>query len=170
MKPTKKQLREIEEIEKKVANVCDSNDGVVDEITGITYPKKTIEVTLNENGVIVNRETGKPHFGAIDIDEMKKMVEEKKSKEIVISLSFGTNCPSLKKQIKKQGFEISNDYIERAEAIRYDLNSLNTVGIIKDKELFKCFKRLNKKICKKMLEPLLKDGEKAVLTKEKFTK
>ena len=135
MKPTKKQLKEIKEIEKKVANVCDANDSVVDEITGIPYPTNNIENTKN--------------------------------KEIVINLSFGTNCPSLKKQIKKQGFEISNDYIERAEAIRYDLNSLNTVGIIKDKELFKCFERLNKKICKKMLEPLLKDGEKAIRIKNK---
>lgn len=170
MKPTKKQLKEIEEIEKRVAKVCDTNDSVVDEITGIAYPKKITKVTLNDKGVIINKETGKPHFGAIDIDEMKKMVEEKKSEEIAINLSFGINSSSLKKQIKNQGFEISNDYIEKAEAIRYDLNSLNTVGIIKDKELFKCFKRLNKKICKKILEPLLKNGEKAVLTKEKFTK
>ena len=170
MKPTKEQLKEIEQIEKKVANVCDTNNGVVDELTGITYPKKTTEVTLNENGVIINKETGKPHFGAIDIDEMKKMVEEKKSKEIVISLSFGTNCPSLKKQLKNQGLKVSDVFIQKAEIIRYDLNCLNEVGILKEKELIKCFKRLNKTICKKILKPLLKDGEKAVLTKEKFTK
>ena len=167
MKLTKKQLKEIQEIEKKVANVCDANDGVVDEITGITYPKKTIEVALNDKGVIINKETGKPHRVAIDIDEMDKLVKEKESKKIAINLSFGLSSPTLKKQIKNQGFEISNDYIERAEAIRYDLNSLNTVGIIKDKELFKCFKRLNKKICKKILEPLLKDGEIAIRKKNK---
>lgn len=167
MKSTKKQLKEIQEIEKKVANVCDANDGVVDEITGITYPKKTTEVTLNDNGVIINKETGKPHFGAIDIDEMKKMVEEKKSKEIAINLSFGLSSPTLKKQIKNQGFKVSNLFIQKAEVIRYDLHCLNEVGVLKDKELLKCFKRLNKTICKKILKPLLKDGEKAIRIKNK---
>lgn len=37
MKLTKKQLEEIKEIEKKVAQVCDF---INDEITGIPYPKK----------------------------------------------------------------------------------------------------------------------------------
>jgi hypothetical protein len=166
MKPTKKQLREIEEIEKKIANVCDANDGVVDEITGITYPKKTTEVTLNENGVIINKETGKAHFQEL----IKKISSEKKSNNIHISISFGVSSPSLKKQLKNQGLKVSDAFIEKAEIIRYDLNCLNKVGILKEKELIKCFKRLNKTICKKILKPLLKDGEKAVLTKEKFTK
>lgn len=48
MKLTKKQLKEIQEIEKKVAEVCDT--------------KKTIEVTRNDAGMIINKETGKPHF------------------------------------------------------------------------------------------------------------
>ena len=48
MKTTKKQLNEIKEIEKKVAKVCDT--------------KKTVEVTRNDDGVIINKETGKPHF------------------------------------------------------------------------------------------------------------
>jgi hypothetical protein len=48
MKPTKKQLKEIQAIEKKVAKVCDV--------------KKRIEVTRNDDGVIINKETGKPHF------------------------------------------------------------------------------------------------------------
>jgi hypothetical protein len=162
MKPTKKQLKEIQEIEKKVANVCDANDGVVDETTGLVYPKKTIEDTL--------KETGKPHFGAIDIDKMKKIVEEKKSKEIAINLSFGLSSPTLKKQLKNQGFKVSDAFIQKAEIIRYDLHCLNEVGILKDKELLKCFKRLNKTICKKILKPLLKDGEKAILTKDLLNK
>ena len=48
MKTTKKQLKEIQEIEKKVAKVCDT--------------KKKVEVTRNDDGVIINKETGKPHF------------------------------------------------------------------------------------------------------------
>ena len=44
MKPTKKQLESIKEIEKKVSEVCDT--------------KKTVEVTRNDDGVIINKETG----------------------------------------------------------------------------------------------------------------
>lgn len=43
MRPTKKTLEAIKEIEKKVAEVCDKYDGVVDEITGIVYPKTKSE-------------------------------------------------------------------------------------------------------------------------------
>jgi len=43
MKPTKKQLKEIQEIEKKVSSVCDNTDEIFDEITGMVYPKKTTE-------------------------------------------------------------------------------------------------------------------------------
>ena len=165
MKLTKKQLKEIQEIEKKVANVCDANDGVVDEITGITYPKKTIEVALNDKGVIINKETGKPHRVAIDIDEMDKLVKEKESKKIAINLSFGTSSPSLKKQLENQGFKISDYFIERCEKVIDDLHSLKNIGILKDKELVKCFKRLKKEICIKVLYSELKDGERAILKK-----
>ena len=165
MKPTKKQLKEIEEIEKKVANVCDANDcvcnindGVVDEITGLVYPKKTTEVTLNDNGVVINKETGKAHF-----QELVKNIP----KEIAINLSFGLSSPTLKKQIKNQGFKVSNKFIEKAEIIRYDLYCLNEVGVLKDKELLKCFKRLNKTICKKIVASELKDGEIAIRKKNK---
>jgi hypothetical protein len=42
MKLTKKQIQEIKEIEKKVAQVCDAkkSEVVFDEITGIPYPTK----------------------------------------------------------------------------------------------------------------------------------
>jgi hypothetical protein len=150
MKPTKEQLKEIQEIEKKVANVCDTKNGVVDELTGITYPKKTIEVTRNENGVIVNRETGKPHF-----KKLKNI-----SEEISINLNFALSSPTLKKQLKNQGFKVSNKFIEKAEEIRYDLHCLNEVNILKEKELIKCFKRLNKTICKRIISSELKDIQK----------
>lgn len=115
--------------------------------------KKTIEVTKNDNGVIVNKETGKPHFPEL---------LEKKSRDITISLSYGNSAPSLKKQIKNQGFKISNEFIESAEDIRFELHCLNKSGILKEKELRKSFNRLNKMICKQIISLELKDGETAM--------
>ncbi len=129
MKPTKKQLKEILEVEKKVANVCDTNDVIIDEITGIIYPKKEINPSTSIN------------------------------EEITITLSFGTSSPSIKKQLKNQGFEIFNEYVKNAEQIRFDLHSLNKAGILKEKYLLKCFERLSKKISKKVIESILKQGE-----------
>jgi len=162
MKPTKKQLKEIAEVEKKVAEVCDANDSILDEITGIPYPKKTIEVGLNDKGVIINKETGEPLF-----DEMKKLVEEKISKDITITLNFGESSPSLKYQLKEQGFKLNKETLEKAEHIRYDLHCLNKVNILNDKQLLKCFKKLNKVICVKIIQSELKEGEKAIHIKTK---
>lgn len=162
MNLTKKQLKEIAEAEKKVAEVCDKHQEIVDEITGITYPKKTIEVGYNDKGVIINKKTGEPHF-----DEIKKLVEEKISKDITINLNFGESSPSLKKQLKEQGFKINNEILESAEAIRFDLYQLNKVNILSNKQLLKCFKRLNKIICKKIIQSELKEGETAIHIKTK---
>lgn len=137
MKATKKQ-KQIQEIEKKVANVCDNNDSVVDELTGITYPKKSSEVE-----------------------------SKNKSKGLTISLSFGKSAPPLKQQIENQGYEISNIFIENAQEIIKDLHCLKGVGILKEKELIKCFKRLNKSICMQMINSQLKAGEKAIIKKVK---
>jgi hypothetical protein len=137
MKPTKKQLKEIQEIEKKVSEVCDT--------------KKTIEVTKNDEGVIVNKETGEPHF-----------LKEKKSRDISIHLDFGYNSASLKFQLNKQGFEFSDKFMFKADEIRYDLHSLRKVGILSDKQLWKCFNRLSDKICKKVVAKQLKEGEIAI--------
>jgi hypothetical protein len=57
MKPKKKTLEAIKEIEKKVSEVCYTNDGVVDEITGMVYPKKTIKES-NLREVIVKLSFG----------------------------------------------------------------------------------------------------------------
>ena len=159
MKLTKKQLQEIKEVEKKVAEVCGNLKGKVifDEVTGIPYaeseikPKKTVEVTRNNDGVIVNKETGEPHFS-----------KEKKLRNIEISLGFGKSAPTLKVQIEKQGFKISKGIIKDAEQIRNDLHDLNEVGILKEKELMKCFKRLSKKICKVIVDSEIKEGEIAI--------
>jgi hypothetical protein len=77
MKTTKKQLKQIAKVEKKVSKVCDTKEGgvVFDEVTGIPYveseikPKKTTEVTRNDDGVIINKKTGKPHFEEILLEK-----------------------------------------------------------------------------------------------------
>lgn len=156
---TKKQLKEIAKVEKKVSKVCDAKKGgvIFDEVTGIPYveseikPKKTVEVTRNDDGVIINKETGKPHFS-----------NEKKSRDIAIALSFGKPSPTLKEQLKKQGFKISNGILKDAEQIRNDLHFLRKVGILSDKQLWKCFDRLSDKICKKVVAKQLKEGEIAI--------
>ena len=159
MKTTKKQLKEIAKVEKKVSKVCDAKKGgvIFDEVTGIPYveseikPKKTVEVTRNDDGVIINKETGKPHFS-----------NEKKSRDIAIALGFGKSAPTLKSQIEKQGFKISRGFLNDVEQIRNNLHDLNECGIIKQKKLWKCFNRLSKKICKVIVASELKDGEKAI--------
>ena len=158
MKTTKKQLKEIAEVEKKVAEVCGTKKGkiIFDEVSGkphfevidIGKKRNAVEVTRNDEGVIVNKETGKPHFA-----------KEKKSRNIEISLGFGKSAPTLKIQIEKQGFKISKGIINDAEQIRNDLHDLNEVGILKEKDLFKCFKRLSKKICKVIVDSEIKEGE-----------
>jgi hypothetical protein len=154
---TKKQLKEIAKVEKKVSKVCDAKKGgvIFDEVTGIPYaesqikPRKTVEVTRNDNGVIINKKTGKPHFPEL----------EKKSRDIAIALSFGQSAPTIKEQLKTQGFKIFKGVVIDAELIRTDLHGLHRIGILKEKELLKCFKRLSKKICKKIVDSEIKDGE-----------
>jgi hypothetical protein len=207
MKATKKQLKEIAKVEKKVAKVCDSKktievtrneDGnIVNKETGepifevldIGKKRNSTEVTRNDEGVIVNKETGKPHFDELyaniklekspdgvifnketgepykDLDSLINSIEkekQKKSRDISIALGFGKNAPSLKSQIEQQGFKISRGIINDAEQIRNDLHDLNECGILKQKELWKCFKRLSKKICKVIIDSEIKVGEIAV--------
>lgn len=131
MKPTKKTVKAIQEIEKMVAEVCDA--------------KKTIEVTRNDDGVIVNKETGEPHFP--------------KSREIEVKLSFGTSAPSLKHQLEEQGFTLPKGVLKDAQNIRIDLLALNQAGILSSKQLWKCFKKLSKQISKMVVNAEIKDGE-----------
>jgi hypothetical protein len=153
MKPTKKQLKEIQKIEKEVAKTCNVNDSIIDEITGISYPKKTTKVTINDNGIIVNKETGEPHFS--------KDSKLKKSRDVSISLVFGKKQPilSLKKQIELQGFKISEGFLIDSESIRNELHALNEAGILNSKQLLKCFKKLSNVICKKIIDSEIKEGE-----------
>jgi hypothetical protein len=77
-KLTKNQQQAIKEIEAKVSEVCDANN--------------TIEVTRNEDGVIVNRKTGEPHFPEL-------FEKNNQPREIEISLTFDKSAPTLKKQL-----------------------------------------------------------------------
>jgi hypothetical protein len=142
MKKTKLELKEIAEMAKKEVDFRKK------------HQKKTTEVTRNDDGIIINKETGKPHF--------PELLQEKKFRDISISLSFGTCSPKLKEQLKKQGFKISNEILKDAENIRIDLHALNEVGILKSKELFKCFNRLSKKISKEVVKSEIKEGEIAI--------
>lgn len=175
MKTTKKQLKEIQAIEKKVSEVCDT--------------KKTTEVTRNDEGVILNKKTGKPHFpellksielekakdGTIfnketgepyrDLDSLLNSIlkeKQKKSRDISVNLSFGETSPTLKLQLKKQGFKLPKGYLDSSEQIRYDLHSLSKIGVLNEKQLIKCFKKLSKKISKKVVDSIIKEGEVAV--------
>ena len=114
--------------------------------------KKTTEVTRNDDGVIINKETGKPHFPEL----------EKKSRDIAISLSFGRSAPKIKQQLKTQGFKTFQGIIIDAELIRTDLHGLHRIGILKEKELWKCFSRLSKKISKEVVKSEIKEGEIAI--------
>jgi hypothetical protein len=128
MKLTKKQLKEISKVEKKVSDVCDNNH-VVDELTGITYPVKTTQVTLNEKldlagGELLKNTLIKPN-------------------QLEITLSFGYDSPSLKNQIKQQGFTVDKKIIKKSEYIKNQILFLDSIGILKQKQTYKAFERLN---------------------------
>jgi len=128
MKTTKKQLKEIQEIEKKV-----------------------VEVTRDDNGTIINKQTGEPHF--------KELYPEKKSREVEVKFSFGECAPKLKYQLQQQGFEIPKGIIKDAEKVRVDLLALHEINILSSKQLWKCFKKLSKQISRVVVELQIKDGE-----------
>ena len=81
MKKTKLELKKIAEIAKKEVDFRKK------------HPKKTTEVTRNDDGVIINKETGLPHFPEL-------LEKNNQPRDIEISLSFGQSSPSLKKQLK----------------------------------------------------------------------
>lgn len=56
----------------------------------------------------------------------------------------------------------------KAEQIRYDLHSLRKVGILTNKQLWKSFDKLHQKICKKVIDTQLKEGEKSELIETKY--
>ena len=145
MKTTKKQLKEIQEIEKKVAKVCDV--------------KKTTEVTRNDDGVIINKETGKPHF-----DQLYEELSEKE-RQIEVSLSYGYDAPSLKTQIKEQGFKVDMKLIVESELVKNQILSLQAIGILTKKQSNIAFKKLNDHIGDIIINSLCNENQTAIKVK-----
>jgi len=159
MKTTKKQLNEMQKVAKVVS---DTVSAIVKE-----QSKETIEVTINDKGVIVNKETGKHHFENIDIDEMKQISKEKKSREIVVGLKFGTSAPTIKIQLREQGFKLSNGLVKDAEMVRTHLLALKDIRILNDKQLMKCFKKLSRQISQRVVDSVIQEDETAIHIKTK---
>ena len=146
MKTTKKQLKEIQAIDKKVSEVCDA--------------KQKVEVTLNDDGVIVNAGTGEPHF-----EELLKHIAESVEDEIEICLSYGYDAPPIKIQLIEQGFKFKNKLIIESELIRNQILSLNGIGILNTKETYKAFKRLNDHIGQTIADSMCKKNQTAIKVK-----
>jgi hypothetical protein len=146
MKTTKKQLKEIQAIEKKVSEVCDT--------------KKTTEVTRNDDDVIINKETGNAHF-----EELLKNITESVEDEIEICLSYGYDAPPIKIQLIEQGFKFKNKLIVESELIRNQILSLNAIGILNTKETYKAFKRLNDHIGQTIADNMCKKNQTAIKVK-----
>jgi hypothetical protein len=145
MKTTKKQLKEIQEIEKKVAKVCDV--------------KKTTEVTRNFDGVIINKETDKPHF-----EELYEELSEKE-RQIEVSLSYGYDAPSLKTQIKEQGFKVDMKLIVESELVKNQILSLQAIGILTKKQSNIAFEKLNDHIGDIITNSLCNENQTAIKVK-----
>jgi hypothetical protein len=139
MKTTKKQLKEIQEIENKVAEVCDD--------------KKTIEVTRNKYNEIVEKQSGKQHFEQL-LDELCQ-----NQIEMEVLLTYDDFAPSLKKQLKDLGFKIPKGDLKDAEKIRFDLLALNRIKILSNKQTVKCFKNLNIMITKIIMDDAFDEEE-----------
>ena len=136
MKTTKKQLKETQPIE-----------------------KKTTEVTRNDDGVIINKETGKPHF-----DQLYEELSEKE-RQIEVSLSYGYDAPSLKTQIKEQGFKVDMKLIVESELVKNQILSLQAIGILTKKQSNIAFKKLNDHIGDIIINSLCNENQTAIKVK-----
>jgi hypothetical protein len=113
-----------------------------------------------------------------EIKEIEKKVSEvcdttpaeQDNNEINISLIYDLHHPSLKEQVQEQGFVIDSVFMDNADEIKRDLHSLKRVGILSEKQLYKCFKKMHKAICGKILKSVLKEGERAIEVKDKKSK
>jgi len=99
--------------------------------------KKTVEVTRNDDGVIINKETGKPHFPEL----LEKLSEN--VKEVEMLLHYGYDAPSLKTQIKEQGFKVDMKLIVESELVKNQILTLEAIGILTKKQSNIAFKKLN---------------------------
>ena len=135
-KLTKQQQKALKEIEKKVADVCDKKN--------------------DEN--IIDDQTG--------IAYLESQIKSNQGRDIVITISFDDSSLPIDEQLLIQGFELRKKEIDKIEQIRYDLLSLEKIGVLKEKESRKCFKRLYKMICNLILKRLINDDEIAIPLKK----
>jgi hypothetical protein len=152
MKSKKQIEKEIQEIEKKVSAVCGDE-------------KKRVQVKISDNGEIVNAETGEKHFPELG-EEIKKPA--KKIRTVEISLSYGEDDKSLKKQLKKQGLKFNKEIIYGAELTRRVILSFLNNNIISDKQAKKAFRKLHNQISQTIADSNCLEGEKAVKSSEEF--
>ena len=94
-------------------------------------------------------------------DFRKEQKNEKTSREVEIILSFGKSAKSFKIQLKEQGFELPKEILKELEDIRIHLLAFKDIGILSQKQLIKCFKKLIKKISKMIVDRLIDETETA---------
>jgi hypothetical protein len=144
MKTTKKQLKEIAELEKRVSEVCDTQIKPVASSKNLGFNAK-----------------GEP-IQVVVTDFRKEQKNEKNSREITVGLSFGTSAPTLKIQLKQQGFKLPNGLVKDAEEVRVNLLALKDIRILNGKQLTKCFKKLSKQISQMVVNSVIQEDEIAI--------
>jgi hypothetical protein len=149
MKTTKKQLKEIAELEKRVSEVCDTQIKPVAGSTNLGFNAK-----------------GEP-IQVVVTDFRKEQKNEKKSRNIEISLGFGKSAPTIKIQLKEQGFKLPNGLVKDAEKVRVDLLALKDIRILNGKQLMKCFKKLSREISQRVVDSVIQEDETAIHIKTK---
>jgi hypothetical protein len=123
--------------------------------------KKTIEVTRNDEGVIINKETGKPHFEEL----LKNLKEHIEDDEIEVCLSYGYDAPPIIIQLTEQDFKFNKKLIIESELIRNQILSLNAIGILNKKSTFKAFRKLNDHIGQSIADSMCNENQTAIKVK-----
>ena len=78
--------------------------------------------------------------------------EERTFNGAKISINYGTDGSSIKKQLKEQGFSFDKELIKGCEDIRIDILTLMDVKILTSKQGIKAFKKLNLMISHNVVE------------------
>jgi len=71
---------------------------------------------------------------------------ERPSKNLQLSLEYGTTGAKLSKQLKAQGHKFDKEFIKECQEIRITILALSEIGILIEKEVRSAFERLNESI------------------------
>ena len=95
------------------------------------------------------------------------MYEElsEKERQIEVSLSYGYDAPSLKTQIKEQGFKVDMKLIVESELVKNQILSLQAIGILTKKQSNIAFKKLNDHIGDIIINSLCNENQTAIKVK-----